>query len=79
MSPLECILSATIVVVSIFGFSSIMLRVKMSRYFLLAPTGALIMTVVYYSISIGPLKPLFEIFEISANIFSLSFRELNAD
>ena len=38
---------------------------------LLAPTGALIVTVVYY-IYIEP-QPLFEILSISANIFSFSF------
>ena len=45
---------------------------------LLAPTGALIVTVVYYT-SIMVRKPLFEISSISANIFSFSFCELNAD
>ena len=45
---------------------------------LLAPTGALIVLMVYYSIYIGP-QPLFEISSISANIFSFSFWELNAD
>ena len=45
---------------------------------LLAPTGALIVTVVYY-IYIDPRRPLFEISSISANIFSFSFCKLNTD
>ena len=43
----------------------------------LAPTGALIVTVVYYIRSAQ--QPLFEISSISANIFSFSFCKLNAD
>ena len=40
--------------------------------YLLAPTGALVVTVAYYSISISP-QPVFEILSISTNIFSFSF------
>ena len=43
---------------------------------LLAPTGAFIVIVVYYT---SAARPLFEISSISANIFSFSFWELNAD
>ena len=39
---------------------------------LLAPTGALIVLMVFYSIR-SARRPLFEIFSISANIFSFSF------
>ena len=47
-------------------------KLSLSFNVFLAPTGALIVLMVYYSIAIGP-QPLFEISSISANIFSFSF------
>ena len=53
---------------------SLQLKAVFLNLVLLAPTGALIVTVVYIEI-----QKLFEISSISANIFSFSFCELNAD